>query len=152
MRIGEYCNVGCVCCKPETPIALVAGLMREHEVGAVVVVEDNELGRIPLGIITDRDIVIEALAVDLDTKVITAGDIMNGTLQTVKENDDIFSALKLMREHRVRRLPVLNHSGTLYGIISMDDIVNMLSMELSLVTAAIVEQTTPHKHEAPNSV
>ncbi len=140
MPISECCNIGVVCCEGDATMPEVAALMRKHHVGDVIVVNNTEAGRVPVGIVTDRDIVIETLALDLDTTVFTAGDIMNMPLITVRETDGLIETLRTMREHKIRRMPVVNEDGTLYGIVTADDIISLLAMELSLMTSALMEQ------------
>ena len=146
MPISECCNIGVVCCEADASIPDVAQLMRKHHVGDVVVVERKDDGRIPIGIMTDRDIVIETIALQLDVNLFTAGDFMSSPLVTVNEDEDFVETLRLMRAHNIRRMPVVSHTGTLYGIVTADDIVNLLSMELSLMTGAIVAQPIKEGH------
>ncbi|TFW06303.1 CBS domain-containing protein [Oxalobacteraceae bacterium OM1] len=145
MPISECCNLDVVRCDADTPVQDVAALMRRHHVGAVVVVEEQPRGCMPVGIVTDRDIVIESLALGADATVFTAGDMMTSPVATVNEREGIVETLQHMREHKVRRMPVVRADGTLYGLVSADDIVSMLSMELSLLTGTIVEQ--PHTEQ-----
>ena len=141
MPISECCNPGVVCCEAGIPIPQLAAMMRRHHVGDVVVVENSEPPRrLPLGIVTDRDIVIETLAVDLDVSVFTAGDIMSTPLVTVLDDAGFVDALRLMRDHKIRRLPVVDASGILVGIVTVNDIITLLSTELQLATVAIAEQ------------
>ncbi len=140
MPINECCSVGVVCCGPNASLPEVAELMRKHHVGDVVVVEKKDGERVPLGIVTDRDIVIETVALQLDVKVFTAGDIMATPLVTVREDEGFIETLRLMRNYKIRRLPVVTEAGTLYGIVTSDDIINLLAAELSLMTSAIVSQ------------
>lgn len=140
MPINECCNIGVVCCEADTPLPMVSELMRKHHVGDVVVVENRDGERIPLGIVTDRDIVIETIALQLDVQVFTAGDIMAGPLVTVREDQGFVETLRVMRDHKIRRLPVVTQAGTLFGIVTADDIINLLAYELSLMTGAIVAQ------------
>ena len=140
MPIGECCNIGVVCCDAEASMPEVAALMRKHHVGDIIVTEDSDDGRLPVGIVTDRDIVIETVALDLDTKVFTAGDIMNAPVVTVNKEEGLIEALRLMRDHKIRRMPVVTDSGALYGIVTADDIVKLLAMELSMMTAAMADQ------------
>lgn len=140
MSIKECCNVGVVCCGPDTPLSDVAALMRKHHVGDVVVVEEKNDQRFPLGLVTDRDIVLETLSVQIDAAVFTAGDIMTSPLITVREDDGFIETLRLMRDNKIRRMPVVNEAGALAGIVTADDIINLLAMELSMMTAAIIDQ------------
>jgi CBS domain-containing protein len=140
MPISECSNIGVVCCEADATIPDVAALMRKHHVGDVIVVEGQAENRIPLGIITDRDIVIEAVALDIDASVLTAGDLMSAPLVSVAEDAGLVETLRQMRSHKIRRVPVVTPAGTLYGIVTADDIMNLMAMEMSLMTAAIVEQ------------
>jgi CBS domain-containing protein len=108
----------------------------------VIVVDSNQEGaRIPIGIVTDRDILVETIALDIDAKLFTAGDLMTSPVTTVIEDASVVEALAVMRSKKVRRLPVVTHSGTLFGIITADDVVNLLASELSMVAGLIVEQS-----------
>lgn len=130
-----------ICCEADTNVASVAALMRHHHVGDVVVVEKNAEGlRIPMGIVTDRDILVESISLDIEARLFTAGDMMTAPLITVQEDVSLFDAIKLMRDKKIRRLPVLAQAGTLFGIITADDVINLLASELSLMAAAMVEQ------------
>ena len=150
MSISECCNLGVVCCYAETPIAEVAALMRRHHVGDVVVIGKENEERVPIGIITDRDIVVQTTALGVDAMLLTAGDLMSAPLVTVREDAGFVDTLRLMREHKIRRIPVLSDSGTLFGIVTADDIISLLAMELSLMTGAIVEQPVQESKLRPS--
>ena len=140
MPISECCNINLACCEANASIPEVAALMRKHHVGDVIVIETQNEKRVPIGIVTDRDIVIETIALQLDTNVFTAGDIMTTPIVTVRENEGFTETLHLMRDHKIRRMPVVTAAGTLFGIVTADDIINLLAMELSLMTGTMVEQ------------
>lgn len=140
MPIGDCCKLDVICCDANASVAEVAGLMREHHVGDVIVVGMQTEARVPIGIVTDRDIVVEAVAPQVDLNMLTAGDIMNSPLMTVSEGAGFFETLQLMRSLKIRRLPVVREDGTLYGIITADDIVSLLSVELSMISRAIAKQ------------
>lgn len=140
MAISECCTTAVVCCSADTPIPKVAALMRTHHVGAVVVVDKRGEDRVPLGVLTDRDIIVETIALELDAALFTAGDLMTSPAHCVQEDASLLDALRAMRSHQVRRLPVLTGAGTLFGIISSDDVINLIANELSLMTGVIVEQ------------
>ncbi|MGE5621627.1 MAG: CBS domain-containing protein [Bacillota bacterium] len=140
MPIKECCNIGVVCCEADAAVPQLAELMRKHHVGDVIVVEYREGRRIPVGIVTDRDIVIETVALQVDTGVFTAGDLMSSPVVTVQQEDGFIETLRLMRNNKIRRLPVVDAEGSLYGIVTADDIIRLLAMELSMMTTAIAEQ------------
>ena len=142
MSIRDYCNMNVICCEPDKVISGVAALMRRHHVGDVIIVDDTKNGqRIPIGIVTDRDIVIETIALDVDAKLFTASDLMMAPVVTVQEDASLTEALSIMRSKKVRRLPVVTRSGSLFGIITTDDLINLLASELSMIAGLTVEQT-----------
>ena len=140
MPVGELCNRDVVILRREDTILAAAKLMRQHHVGGVVVADDSSGFRRPVGIITDRDVVIEIMATELDQKVITVGDIMTGGLVTVKESLGVFEAIQYMRTKAVRRLPVVDEQGALVGILTLDDLLQLLSEELAAIARLIAHQ------------
>lgn len=122
---------------PGTTLAECAKIMREQHVGSVVVIDDQASRDDPRGIVTDRDIVIETVAVGLDAATLTAGDVMATPLATVRDSDDILDALARMREHGVRRLPVLDDDGHLSGIVAVDNLLEALAEQLDAVVRVI---------------
>jgi len=114
-----------------------AQLMRQHHVGDVVVVEDRGGVKVPVGIVTDRDLVVEIMAPAIDQTVITVGDIMVTELATVKENAGLSETIEYMRAKGVRRVPVVDKGGGLVGILTLDDLLELLAEEL-LALATLV--------------
>jgi CBS domain-containing protein len=140
MPISDFCQSEVVCCEPDTSLAEVAALMRKHHVGDVVVV-DNLAARMPLGILTDRDIVIETMALGIDATAFTAGDLMSAPVVTVGAGQGLVETLHLMRKHGLRRMPVLGVDGAVGGILTIDDLVHMLALEMSLLADVIGGQS-----------
>lgn len=122
--------------EPETSALVVAKIMRQHHVGALVVVDAQEKTR-PIGIVTDRDLVLELMAEGLDPAVFTAGDIMTVDLITATPKMDAMEAVQLMKKHRLRRLVLADEAGRLVGIITMEDILELLTRELADLTAGL---------------
>jgi CBS domain-containing protein len=147
MPISECCKLDVITCDSERLLPEVAALMRKHHVGDVVVVEERDGRQVPLGIVTDRDIVIETMALELDAKLFTAGDIMNTPAITVQEDAGFIDTLRLMRQHGIRRMPVLTAAGALHGIVTADDIINLLVMELSLITGAVAGEQLQEREQ-----
>jgi CBS domain-containing protein len=100
-------------------------------IGTVVVVDVSAESQVPVGILTDRDIVIGVVAMDLDPRDLTAGDIMTESLVMVPENCDVYDAISMMRKGGVRRVPVVNAEGALIGIVSLDDLLPVVAQELA---------------------
>lgn len=137
MPVGEICNRDVVILQREATILDAAHLMRQHHVGDVLVVEERDGARIPVGIVTDRDLVVEIMATGLDPTVITVGDIMVPELVTVKESAGIFETVQYMRSKAVRRLPIVDENGMLTGILALDDLLELLSEELLAIVKLV---------------
>lgn len=130
MPISELCNRQVIIVQRETTVNEAAKLMRQHHVGTVVVVEERNGVRMPVGIVTDRDLVVEVMAPDLVQMVITVGDIMDSKLATVKDGTGVYETIQYMRGEGVRRLPVVDSKGGLIGIVTLDDLLELLAEEL----------------------
>lgn len=137
MSAGEYCNREVVVVSKTEPVQEAITLMRTHHVGDVVVVEQREQGTVPVGILTDRDIVLEILAEDVDLTAVTIGDVMSYELVTVTESTTLIDTIKLMRQKGVRRIPVVDDTGCLQGLLSVDDLLELLAEQLSDIVVLI---------------
>lgn len=129
MSIANICTRDIVTLERDDTVLHAAKLMRQHHVGDVLVVKKKHDLLEPIGIVTDRDVVVEIVAPGLDPNVITVGDIMQPNLFTINEDAGVFDAIKLMANKGVRRLPVVNQDGALVGIITMDDLFLMMAKE-----------------------
>ena len=142
MKVGEICNRTVVVAKRDTVLTEAAYLMREHHVGSLVIVDQATKGRVPVGIVTDRDIVVAVVAEGVDPRKITVGDVMRPELVWVGESASVFEALRLMRGRGVRRVPVVAADGTLAGIVTIDDLLEIVAEQLNeLVQAIATEQS-----------
>ena len=135
--IGSICERDVICTNSETTVQAAAKLMRHYHVGTLVIVDAADGRRIPKGIVTDRDIVVEVAALDLDPNVITAGDIAMRELVTVREGDGVLETVELMRLKGVRRLPVVDEGGQLVGIVSIDDLFEIISEQMTEMTRTL---------------
>ena len=141
MSIGELCNRNVVIVGRAESVLQAARLMREHHVGDVVVVADKAEGKQPVGILTDRDIVVELVAEGVDLDAVSVGDAMSNQLLILGESDELAEATARMRTRGVRRAPVVDNVGALVGILTLDDILEILSAELAdLVRLTVREQ------------
>jgi CBS domain-containing protein len=131
MLVGKICNREVVFVEPDTSIAEAARLMREHHVGGLVVVQEKSGKRVPVGIITDRDLVVEVIAEGVEMGDISVGDIMSDQLVTAREGDDLLETLKMMRARGIRRLPVIDDDGALAGILTVDDLIDLFSEQIA---------------------
>lgn len=137
MSIGQYCNRHVVTTSQATEIDEVARLMRQHHVGTVVVVERRDDAEFPIGIVTDRDLVIEVLAQNLSPSTVTVGDVMSNSLVTAREDDNFWHTLDRMSAKGVRRLLVVDERGALVGILAVEDVLTALAVGLSDVTRLV---------------
>ncbi len=141
MSIGEFCNREVVIVAREATAGEAARLMRSHHVGSLVVVDEMIGGkRVPIGIVTDRDLVVEIMATGLDPNTITVGDIMTPGLVTAQEGDEVLPTIELMHAKGVRRLPVVDAEGALAGIVSIDDLIEIMADHLSALTRVIARE------------
>lgn len=130
MKTGELCMRDVIVSDGETGIVELAGLMREYHVGDIVITKDRNGVKVPVGIITDRDIVLEIVAKEVSYSTCIASDIMSDDLVTANEDDELWRTLELMRAKGVRRIPVVSSDSGLAGIVSADDIVDFLAEEM----------------------
>jgi CBS domain-containing protein len=130
MNAGEICNREVVIVSRETALVEAARLMAEHHVGSLVVVLESGGKRVPVGMLTDRDIALEVVARERDARKLKVGDVMSAGAFVVREQDGLAEVLRAMREHGVRRVPVVAASGALAGILTLDDLVELVAEEL----------------------
>ena len=130
MEVRTLCTADAVCCSRYESVQGAALLMRKHHVGDVVVVDDPDGERTPVGIITDRDIVVSVIALGLDPVGLEVGDIMSDDLLTAGEHDDPYLTIEHMRLRGIRRVPVVTENGNLAGIVSADDLLAFLAEEM----------------------
>ncbi len=140
MLISDISRSDVVTCERDTSVHGVAALMREHHVGDVVVVEVEGGRKRPVGIVTDRDLVIELLATQVDPGSVSAGDVMSWELVQARADDDISAAIDAMRAAGVRRMPVVDGEGALVGIVTVDDLIDWLAGSLNDLGRVIVRE------------
>jgi len=134
MTIKEFCVRNVVTVARTDTITAAAALMREHHVGDVVVVDDSGGSRIPVGIVTDRDVVVEVVAAGVDPRVLKAGDLLQHPVVTVREDRSYTDTVRLMTQHGIRRVPVVDAQGALVGIVSADDMLRQLAVPLAALS------------------
>jgi len=141
MKVSAICTPHVVTIPPGGSVLQAAQLMREHHVGDVIVVELTPRGQIPLGIITDRDIVIGIVAQGItDLGNVRASDAMARDLMTIGADDDVFRAMEKMSRRSLRRLPVVNAIGVLVGIVTYDDVLRGMAHRMADLTRTVTAQ------------
>ncbi|AGA34986.1 CBS domain protein [Thioalkalivibrio nitratireducens DSM 14787] len=150
MSVGEICNKEVVSIDRKASVYEAARMMRNHHVGSLVVVDQNSTTPMkPVGIVTDRDLVVEIMAKEVPEEVLTAGDIIAPELLTARESDGIWETIMRMRAMGVRRLPVVNAGGNLSGILTMDDLLKFLADEFSDIVRLIRREQIRERDTRP---
>jgi len=133
MTIYTVCQTNVVSVSPHTTISFVADLMKEKNIGCVVITEDHK----PVGIVTDRDLALRAECSREEKETALVSTIMTTQVQTIRKDTGIFDAVQVMKSMRVRRLPVVDMGGRLVGLITVDDIIRLLARELGEIARVI---------------
>jgi CBS domain-containing protein len=129
MKVKDAMHKGVDWVSPDTPVTELAKLMRDHDVGAIPIGENDRL----VGMVTDRDIVCKGLAHDtFDARRATARDVMTAEIHCCREDDNLAKAVRHMDELKVRRLPVINKNKRMVGILSLGDVSNSAPVDLLL--------------------
>ena len=131
MAIGEICNREVVFARRDSTVREAAQLMRDSHFGDIIIVDERNGRRVPAGILTDRDIAVGIVAKGLDPDTLAVGDVVGPELVLVKESAGVSETIELMRAKGVRRIPVVDASGALVGIVTADDMLDLLAEELS---------------------
>jgi len=145
MSVGEICHREVVIADRETGVKEAARLMRNRHVGSLVIVDSKKDRVKPVGVLTDRDLVVEVMATEVDDNIVTIGDLIGAELLIARESDGIWETILRMRAMGVRRLPVVDKDGALVGILSMDDLLVFLSGELSDLAKLIKQESKREK-------
>ena len=121
MKCSEVMTVNPSCCLVTDTVHRAAQLMKSEDVGPIPILDDAESRRLA-GVITDRDIVLKLVAKDRDPNTTRVSEIMTTDVVTCRIDDDADKAVRLMEEHQVRRIPIVNDDGQLGGIVSQADV------------------------------
>jgi CBS domain-containing protein len=140
MSIGEFCNREVIVVAQDCTVLEASRLMRQHHVGALVIVVSTDGVNKPAGVITDRDLVVEIMAAGLAPEEVQVGEVVTEALYSVVESEGIFETMHLMHEHGIRRLPVVDIRGELQGIVTLDDLVSLLAEEMNELSKLIVHE------------
>ena len=144
MNVSKICTRKTVTVRPGLNISEAAAVMRGAHVGYLVVVEPmgGSAAEKPVGVLTDRDIVVSVVSKNANPLDLRVGDVMSRDLVTVDESKPAKSALVLMRKHGVRRLPVTGEDGRLVGVLSLDDVLGTIATDLQELVDAIRTERT----------
>lgn len=126
MLIREIATAEVVCCSVQTTASEAAQLMRHKHVGDLVLIDDPNDERNPLGIVTDRDLAIEVLGRGLDPASTTVGSLNRSPVVIARDSEDSSTLIDRMRMHGVRRVPVVDDHGSVCGIVTLDDLLHVI--------------------------
>lgn len=141
MRVSEICSPDVACVAPGCTVRDAAETMRARHVGCVVVVDGSDGEARPVGLLTDRDIVVSVVAPGVRPDVLTVADVMTQPARTFDAQGDLLDAIRCMSEHGIRRLVLTHRSGAIRGILAADDAYAALTSQLDeLARAVAVEQ------------
>jgi CBS domain-containing protein len=141
MAIGEICSRVVVFARKDMTVRAAAQLMREHHVGALVVVDEPAQGRcIPVGILTDRDLAVGIVAKGLDADLLRVDEVMSADVLTAHQTDGVSQTIERMRAKGVRRIPVVDAGGVLVGIVTADDFVDLLAEEMTALARMMARE------------
>src|SRR3981189_3529088 len=118
MKVKDVMHQGVDWVSPHTPVAELAKLMREHDIGAIPIGENDRL----IGMVTDRDIVCRCIAAGLDPNTATARDVMSEGIVFCLEKQELDDAARIMEMKKIRRLPVINGKKRMIGMLSLGDV------------------------------
>jgi CBS domain-containing protein len=134
MSISEFCVHNVICASRDTTALEAAGLMRHHHVGDVIVVDQVDGAKKPVGIVTDRDLVVEVMAGGVDPREVKLGELVLRSPVTIDKNASYAETVRLMAVNGVRRIPVVGEGGVLVGIITADDMLRQLTSPLAALS------------------
>src|SRR5918994_3777356 len=127
MKIGEYCKRAVVAIASRADPAEAAKLMREEHVGFLIVYRDGDSLQKPIGVVTDRDLVLGVMARDVDPHAVTVDDVMTRQPLVANETDELSDMLQGMRLAGIRRVPVVDDRGALVGVMAIDDALDLIT-------------------------
>lgn len=132
MTAGELCNRTVYIIHPDESVLEAARLMKTYHVGCLVVVEDKGDARVPIAMITDRDLVVKGMAGSPGAlETMRVSQLMSDGLVTARDNERMYDVRRKMRSRGVRRIPVVDGQDRLQGIIAFDDLVEWMAQELA---------------------
>lgn len=140
MPVKDLIRSDVVTADPDTSVTDLAATMADENVGSVIITE----GEIPVGVVTDRDLTVRVLSEAHDPETLTASDVMTEDLETADPETGFYEATETMADNGIRRLPVTDENGALAGIITADDLTELLAEEQQHLGAVIEAQRPPY--------
>jgi len=141
MTAGELCTREVVIAHRDEPLSTIARLMCDRQVGTVIVVQDEGARRTPVGVVTDRDVLRAQMTQSADLNCLSVGEALTPDPLLFREDADISTVIERLTARRVRRAPVVDGTGSLVGVISVDDVIPYLAEELSRIARIVSRQS-----------
>lgn len=149
MTVNTVCNHNVATIGADEGVVDAAARMREEHVGDLIVVARRGPVHVPVGILTDRDIVVAVVAKRVPAENVTVGDAMSSNLLTVRRDDALEGALREMRRLGVRRAPVVGSSGELVGVLTIDDVIQHLALQFGRLADLIRQEQAAEVRARP---
>lgn len=147
MRVGDICTPSPIVVTRNASVLEAARQMRHSHVGAVIVVDRDGERHMPVGVLTDRDVVVGVIASDdQHIGLLDVGSLMRGEVVTARADEDVAPVISRMRWANVRRVPVVDDGGAVVGMLSLDDVLPVLARQLVDI-AMLLAQQPAHEHE-----
>lgn len=138
MTVYACCQTNVVSVKPDATVQFVAGLMKEKNIGCVVVTDNHR----PVGIVTDRDIALRSATLCDEPETALIESIMTRDPMIIRKDTGIFDAIQEMKTLGVRRMPIVDSGGRLVGLLTVDDLIRLLAREMADI-ARIIGKESP---------
>lgn len=146
MKVGEICRRSVVSIDSDADVNAAAEKMRTHHVGFLIVHETGDELRRPIGVLTDRDIVVEVIAKKVDPAAVTVADLMTPNPLVAEESEELSDVLQAMRIAGIRRVPVVDLRDALQGVIAIDDAFDIITGFMCDITGSVKnEQRQEHR-------
>ena len=149
LNAGDICNRIVTVAERHMTLVQAAQLMRDHHVGCLVVVDDASAGRLVVGMLTDRDIVTAVIAQEVDPTTVRVEDVMTSDVVTALEQDSVMDLLGLMRRKGLRRIPITTPQRVLQGLVTLDDLLEILAEQLRAIVLAIEAEQVRERRVRP---
>ena len=151
MQLKNVCTVDVARCTADSSIYEAARSMRERHVGTLVVVEDDEEIALPVGIVTDRDIVVDVIGRNLDPHTTKVSSVMSSPIVVADECEDVTEAVERMQIHGVRRIVVTGAQGSLAGIFTMDDLLRLNAEQAATPLSVLTKEQSRERRRRRGS-
>jgi predicted transcriptional regulator len=150
MKVSDICKRGVIAVDNTKDITAAAELMRQHHVGFLIVYRLGDQMRRPIGVLTDRDIVIEVVAKKVDPASVTVEDLMTRQPLVANEYEELGDVLQAMRNAGIRRVPVVDTRGALTGVVAIDDAFDVITTFMCDITGSVKNEQRQERRSLAN--